>query len=57
MATTIALLVNPDNRVGVLDGTNAQAAAGRPRSLMSSAGLAAIAKDLDVYVAGLDLDA
>jgi putative ABC transport system substrate-binding protein len=26
-ATTIALLVNPDNRTGVLDGTNAQAAA------------------------------
>jgi putative tryptophan/tyrosine transport system substrate-binding protein len=26
-ATTIALLVNPDNRVGVLDGTSAQAAA------------------------------
>jgi ABC-type uncharacterized transport system substrate-binding protein len=26
-ATTIALLVNPDNRVGVVDGTNAQATA------------------------------
>jgi putative ABC transport system substrate-binding protein len=26
-ATTIALLVNPDNRAGVVDGTNAQAAA------------------------------